>query len=263
MTSVKPVTDTVYTVQQYRQATGLWNGLRHSPKAVTRYLSQGNHFVIPKKDWEKKWKGTNSEYMHIYFGIDGREDRLKFIVVDSNNDKRDACDGSEANHIGVYDYDNFTAYNELPMAGPRLADLDNELTFRQAVTRNLVWQMMMPVWVQEKCAEHSPDGHQGFNCGIYRIFKVPFADFADIFETEDNRIIATFGLKKIDPEASHDTDYEGELIFWGKNKKVLESVGGGSPQEEDPITDLTKPIPPFGSEEEINSFNLIDNPLLP
>jgi len=245
-----------------------WNKVRWNHRKALRSFSSGAYFTITPED-VRMWSDneTKPEHIHCYIGVERK--KMYLILIDSETDKKPLTrlDNSEFEKVVIREFS-----NDLDVFTPDFIKdaRDGNVTVKEALSRNLRWQLMKSNWINEQI-ESSRD----MQVGIARVFASPFKDLENIVRANPNSdIIAIMGLKTNETFVnSHvpveQSPYQLDLCFWGvdsnkqsTDQRLLQDENTASgPQgmrgpvgKSAPVEDLTQIGPPYNN----RSFSMIN-----
>lgn len=245
-----------------------WNKVRWNHRKALRSFSSGAYFTITPED-VRMWSDneTKPEHIHCYIGVERK--KMYLILIDSETDKKPLTklDNSEFEKVVIREFS-----NNLDIFTPDFIKdaRDGSVTVKEALSRNLRWQLMKSNWISEQI-ESSRD----MQVGIARVFASPFKDLENIVRANPSgNIVAIMGLKTNETFVnSHipveQSPYQLDLCFWGvkSNKQSTYQVtreneySASGPEGQRgpgdnvaPVEDLTQIAPPYNS----RSFSMMN-----
>lgn len=234
-----------------------WNEIRWNHKKALELLSTGAYFAVTSANVEM-WSNApiKPKFIHSYFGVE--DNKLFFVLIDSDTDKMpiSKMENFQLDKIVIQEFS-----NNLDIFTPNFVakSIDGNVTVKEALLRNLCWQLMKGSWVEEQI-----NSVRDMQVGIARVFSSPFSDLEKIQAVNFGAgILAVMGLKALDlteatdqKEAYERSPYQLDLCFWGLNKQnELKVLALRSDEIETPVEDLTRICPPHFDKSE--SFSLI------
>jgi len=233
-----------------------WNQIRWNNKKALRLLSSGSYFPISSSE-VKMWANApiKPKNIHSYIGVENQ--KLYFILIDSETDRKplSELESFELDKIIIREFD-----NNLDIFTPNFIDktIDGNITVKEALSRNLFWQLMKGSWVNDQI-----ESVRDMQVGIARVFSTPFSDLENILHHDENAdILAVMGLKHQDESETKNEDdivykkspYQLDLCFWGLNTQTSD-LRLALAQNESPVEDLTQICPPYLGNSD--SFSII------
>jgi hypothetical protein len=217
-----------------------WNSARWIHESAYKLLNSGSFFSITRDDVEL-WSANTPKSVFAYFGLEN--DKLFFILLDDKTGSLslDKMSDEDLNKVIIREFN-----DDLPLLDFDFIDNVTDganLTVREALSRNLRWQMMKESWIKEQLSVEASD-----ETGLGRVFTIPFSDLSNILKNQHiNQVAAVTGLK-LNSKAEKQADmYELDLSFWGiltKPKVFARSLMRDN-YEEAPVEDLSRLSPPF------------------
>jgi hypothetical protein len=227
-----------------------WNHVRNTPTALN-FLTSGTGFTIHKDDFEQ-WKnqestGTNPVNLHCYFAINQFE--LIFYLIDDLSDRTNS--GVLGKTLVKKDFTRTYHTQDIQTFTPLKFNSTSSLCPDDAKERIVSWSLSAATWF-----EHQIDKKRE----ILRVIVIPFRDFEELFDGDNNDVFAFFALKNyaelLKAEGLTDSDeprYNIELILSQMNPDLVDrEITNPNTQE---YRDVTFPSPPFI--RDFTGFNLL------
>ncbi len=235
-----------------------WNQDRWNKKEALNLLSSGAFYSITPEDI-KIWSGASikPKRIHSYIGIE--DDRVYFILIDSETDKIPLSKMSDV-EIDKIIIKKFR--NNLNLFTPNFIvnTGDGNVSVSHALSRNFCWQLMKGSWIEDQI-----ESVRDMQVGIARVFSSPFSDLEEIHQVnKGNDILAVMGLKTQENNENKSNNkvfdekspYQLDLCFWSlDNNDKLKTLNFVSTEENSPVEDLTLVCPPY--QEGNEKFSLI------
>ena len=228
-----------------KKMANAWNQLRWNGKKALKLLNTGTFFTIKQSD-VLEWQTQNPEWLHAYFGVEGK--KLFFILIDSVTDKipMEKMSDEEIERIKVREFNNDLDLLTYDFIADETGSA--KITVKEALSRNLRWQMMKESWINEQIA-----GFHNNQAPIGLVFRAPFSDLKTLLIDENQSTVsAVMGLKFRENPQPEESTYLLDLTFWGMDDSGTSTVKAVANPDNPGLEDLTALVPPYsaGSDED-------------